>query len=614
MATESFIVTALPHSVAEDADVHVAVFVAPEDRSGRTGPGSSASSTLFVDWAATVVGDTRFELRDQAGRSSARPLLDRIHPDGVAAAVPADTPVLNRAEPDPRRAALAHVPPRLPARRGQAPARHGDVLRPHIASAVRRHPLTEPLRRLPPCSPTRYCASATTSPHVTRAAATAAIGEFRGSDLTLLGLEHQLDGMAGLDRFALELHRARRFYERPESAVPYQAAGATDKARRCRSWPPPTPDFHERVTSVGDHPALLRRLGLVDRPPGRRRGPAAHERLAVGSGSSTGDTKAGRLTAGSAVQRLATPTSPCPETSDWHHGRLRLGDTERFEVLDIDPDGSALKLDRFVWTLPRLVTVEKNGDPIHAAPPALRSSGLHGRAHRKAQELRPRIAGASCRRSYGPACLPSARPRTSPAACASRSGTTTTKRGRRCTRGSSTSSRRRFRHWCSTTSRTSRLHPGDRRLDQTVGADGSARCTSTRRLFGWDGWSLAAPQARPQRVRMETPDRASGRRRAGHDRDRRAGDGDALPERPHRSVHQPGREPGHLPRLRYGRSYAFRAWAVDLAGNSRPHALGPAAVAAPFTSAVASLLVLVGVPTLGTLSRTRCGLCCSPAS
>ena len=65
-----------------------------------------------------------------------------------------------------------------------------------------------------------------------------------------------------------------------------------------------------------------------------------------------------------------------PETSEWHHGRLRLGDTERFAVLDMDPDGSALKLDRFVWTLPRLLAVEQNGDPIHAAPTALRSTGF----------------------------------------------------------------------------------------------------------------------------------------------------------------------------------------------------------------------------------------------
>ena len=33
MATESFIVTALPHSLAEDADVHVAALHRPRDRS-----------------------------------------------------------------------------------------------------------------------------------------------------------------------------------------------------------------------------------------------------------------------------------------------------------------------------------------------------------------------------------------------------------------------------------------------------------------------------------------------------------------------------------------------------------------------------------------------------
>src|SRR4029453_17745735 len=48
-------------------------------------------------------------------------------------------------------------------------------------------------------------------------------------------------------------------------------------------------------------------------------------------------------------------------------------------------------------------------------------------------------------------------------------------------------------------------------------------------------------------------------------------------------------EPGTLPRLRYGRSYAFRAWAVNLAGTSRPHAIGPAPE--PEDAAVASASV-----------------------
>jgi len=45
--------------------------------------------------------------------------------------------------------------------------------------------------------------------------------------------------------------------------------------------------------------------------------------------------------------------------------------------------------------------------------------------------------------------------------------------------------------------------------------------------------------------------------------------------------------PHSLPRLRYGRSYAFRAWAVDLAGNSRSHTIGPAPN--PSSSTISSL-------------------------
>ncbi len=65
-----------------------------------------------------------------------------------------------------------------------------------------------------------------------------------------------------------------------------------------------------------------------------------------------------------------------PATDDWQVGGLRLGDAQRFGVLILDADGSALKLDRFLWTLPRLLSVEFNGDPVHAAPPAVRVGGL----------------------------------------------------------------------------------------------------------------------------------------------------------------------------------------------------------------------------------------------
>ena len=81
-------------------------------------------------------------------------------------------------------------------------------------------------------------------------------------------------------------------------------------------------------------------------------------------------------------------------------------------------------------------------------------------------------------------------------------------------------------------------------------------------MFGWDGWSLSA--ARPgKRVRHE-------------DGDEIVEDQDANPD-PVTPLHRHRRrwQTGTLPRLRYGRSYAFRVWAVDLAGNSRPHAHRP---------------------------------------
>ena len=64
-----------------------------------------------------------------------------------------------------------------------------------------------------------------------------------------------------LRRMALELHRARRFYERPEAQREYQERPTPGAAS-----PPverPEPEFHERCAMAGDHPSLLRRLGLV---------------------------------------------------------------------------------------------------------------------------------------------------------------------------------------------------------------------------------------------------------------------------------------------------------------------------------------------------------------
>ena len=84
-------------------------------------------------------------------------------------------------------------------------------------------------------------------------------------------------------------------------------------------------------------------------------------------------------------------------------------------------------------------------------------------------------------------------------------------------------------------------------------------------LAGWDGWSLSAPRPGLTVVHDER------RPRSWCQHPTPAPD----PDHPVQSVSTS--KPGTLPRLRYGRSYAFRAWAVDLAGNSVPHTVaGPA--------------------------------------
>ncbi len=178
-------------------------------------------------------------------------------------------------------------------------------------------------------------------------------------------------------RAAYELHLARRFYERPESLEQqtYRERPDPDDAS---SRPVPLPErqgeFHERVTVLGDHAELLRRLGLVidlvvadvDRL-GRARWLQGVVEV-DGATSKRTRVRCQRTSDGALVT--------VPGTSDWHDGALALGDDERFAVVDVDADGSALKTDRFLWSIPRIKHVEEDGNEIDAANPALRSPGL----------------------------------------------------------------------------------------------------------------------------------------------------------------------------------------------------------------------------------------------
>ena len=393
-----------------------------------------------------------------------------------------------------------------------------------------------------------------------------------------------------LDRIAVELHRARRFYERPESQGSYRER--PDPSAVPQLVESPQPEFHERVGMVGDHPALLRRLGLVV----NLRADVARlreSRFLTGRIIVDSDPSASRDTQ---VLCRTTPDDgfvAVPDTSDWRDGALALGDEERFVVLDTDTDGSAIKSERYLWTLPRLAKSQANDDPVHAATPAIRASGFTVARTGQALTAKQRLDRQAALQNDV------------------RAATTSRLNAEDVIRGM------RVEVWDDTVRRWFSLH--ERLTDAVVDNHGTVlhdvrdvgfiQGTAAHEtpgvtdspvhvheaMFGWEGWSLSAP--RPgKRLRKATPEEVAA---TGEDEiveetpDHPVGVED--PPHPIRFRHKV--RPGTLPRLRFGRSYAFRAWAVDLAGNSRPHGLNPPPVVTG--PAVGSALGSVPRPQLG---------------
>ena len=251
-------------------------------------------------------------------------------------------------------------------------------------------------------------------------------------------------------------------------------------------------------------------------------------------------------------------------------------------MVDVDADGSALKADRFLWSIPRIKHVEENGNEIDAANPALRSPGLTIARTGQGATSKERV---STQNGYD------ATFRTSDELTDELAAEDVT-RGMRVEVWDDHSGTWHSLH----TRRT--LFTDDRdqeivELDNdgfiqgtsattTPGADDTKPVYVHEAMFGWEGWSLSAP--RPgRRIRPATPDEYAAMP-ADDKRTEIVEDADT-PDPHARTSPHPFRfrhrvKGGTLPRLRFGRSYAFRAWQVDLAGNVRP-APGPALPVAP---------------------------------
>lgn len=567
MATEFFVVTALPHSCGVAAPFHVSLFFSPKlSPDGRSSVLSDWK--VFPHWATVLRNEVKIELFDQNGPIDAELVLDPVEDKVWDAAFPPDTPVRTNEVPSWeqrhwRSFAAKHV---------------HDISKAMHLSSVYADPTSPPLPDDHPITAQLMeVAGKYYRPTGDR-------DERRVYDESLVtkdldGLIESRESLATIEKIVAaedswirklgyELHRVRRFYERPESQGEYRER--PDRDVESTLLEPQPPEFHERCGMAGDHPALLRALGLavdlrVADPQRLRTSEWLSARVFV-----AGDLSFGRLTRVGCRARgddLVTLAG----TSDWADGALRLGDEKTFSVLELDTDGSAIKNERFLWTIPRLVEIQADDAPVNAAAPALRASGLTVSRTSQAVQIQGRLdRQKDIEKSFttgDPELLL----------------TEDVARGVRVEVWDD-----QVKKWFSLHQRRTDVDVVghgqvlDDRLEEGFIQGSPAHETPGvadspvhvhEALFGWEGWSLSAE--RPgQRVRHEPRDMA---------------DPDSQPQEiveptpaapdldriTHPIVIRNEAAPGTLPRLRFGRSYAFRAWAVDLAGNSQDHELNP---------------------------------------
>ena len=359
-----------------------------------------------------------------------------------------------------------------------------------------------------------------------------------------------------------DVHAARRYYQRNEDAFPYRSEPVPGQQPPPRPVVPPQ-EFHRRVGRLGDVSPLLRALGLVV------------DLVVEDVGDLVGLSA---LSAQVLVPGLVNPVATQPLTSctttghvftagsssgRWSAGMLRLGDESQFTVLELDPDASALKLEQYLRTVPRLLALEGNASQgSSAAPAALRATGFAIAEPDRASALYERLQDGPQR------------------AVDLTAGNGPPLELEQVTRGL------RLEVWDDTSRQWHSLHR--RRVSVSVAHEpvlteaqdeaflqGASLTSSDSNpttvyahevLAGWDGWSLAA--ARPEKTVVHV------------------NGAEQVVDDPHP---ESGAEPvdvasltapGTLPRLRYGRRYSFRAYAVDLAGNSRGGPAQPAAAPA----------------------------------
>lgn len=360
-------------------------------------------------------------------------------------------------------------------------------------------------------------------------------------------IQTQLPNNPAAAEQAFQLYRTYRFYKR-------------DTRDNYPTHPPPLPprpevpkpDFHQIVAALGDYPTLLRALGFVfdytiEAPPAA----LAEGRVRL-----------------SPLTPPAGATSLCPFTeyrlanggffarsksAEMRDGLLQLGQTDFYEIYQVDADGSILKTWDYALNMVRRQAVQHDA-PEKESLPAQRTGGISVSLFNRADSTKARFAaGVAHHTSPGSASLDAHDVR----------------------RGYRVDVRDETGEWRSLCMRVGDMTVAGApvkpaKLDREGYVKSSAASSSAQpgepddlylheALFGWDGWSLVA--SRPGRsITFDEGPNNEQVSRVGYVENAQA-----------TGVPLSGSfraAPRTLPRLRFGGKYTLRARVVDLAGNS----------------------------------------------
>ncbi len=368
-----------------------------------------------------------------------------------------------------------------------------------------------------------------------------------------------------------EFARAKRFHERPESENPPA------------SQPPPKKpklDFHQAIGALGDYPELMRQLGLVVRlrVPRPATDPGTIRVIPLWDGGMRESDIAARTHCELDGNRFNAAHEP---GSDFADGALDLRDAgdrittdaPKFDVIQVDSDGAALKTILTAATLERehqldQLAVKALDRPERETLPALRSGGLAIVRADRAWHVHQHLVDAAAQQTPKPPAVAG-----EPAELVEALFAEDLVRGYRIEvkpdGGNWLSLCERIgtydlvddagtvvRHVLETTD-----HGYVKRTSATATAGDGEPLYMHEALARWSGWSLAA-----QRPGMTLENHVEGPPPPGKPYDRPAPPRSEA-ETEFRLVTSFTTRPGTLPRLRFGHRYALRAICADLCGE-----------------------------------------------